>query len=328
MLSSPGAGSEGWRHDGFSQVAAGVRAPVPGRGGLRRVAAGAPLGIGLRLPGVRARRVLAARAQGPDPAVPGLPARDLGDRGHGDAPQPPAAEGLVRRRRAGGDAPERDVGPAAVAAAGPGQLRVGLAPAAEAAGGAGRPGPGALGRPGRGGRDQPALPRRGGSRPGLPFRGGGEPARPGRSHDGKLLVAGAVEIRGKGSGRTRLAVIGDYSAVALGGFVAGNVAAGSTVVSDGWSGYARLKDVKHEPTVVGDAPAHTVLPWIHRVFANAKRWALGVYHGLRPAHLQACLDEFVFRFNRRRTPHAAFDRLLGLSLTLEPATYQMLVGRS
>src|SRR3954468_20980442 len=117
MLSSPGAGPEGWRRDGFPQVAAGVRAPVPGRGRLRRVAARAPLGIGLRLPGVRPRRVLAARAQGPDPAVPGLPARDLGDRGHGDAPQPPAAEGLVHRRLAGGDAPERDVGAAAVAAA-------------------------------------------------------------------------------------------------------------------------------------------------------------------------------------------------------------------
>src|SRR5436305_4599115 len=63
MLSSPGAGSEGWRHDGSSQVAAGVRAPVPGRGGLRRVAAGAPLGRGLRLPGVRPRPLLAARAQ-------------------------------------------------------------------------------------------------------------------------------------------------------------------------------------------------------------------------------------------------------------------------
>src|SRR6059058_5736271 len=131
----------------------------------------------------------------------------------------------------------------------------------------------------------------------LPFRAGGEPARPARSHDGRLLVAGAVEIRGEGPGRTRLAVIGDYSAVALGAFVAGNVAEGSTVVSDGW-------------------------------FAYAERWALGVYHGLRPAHLQAYLDEFVFRFNRRRTPHAAFDRLLGLSLTLEPATYQMLVARS
>ena len=162
----------------------------------------------------------------------------------------------------------------------------------------------------------------------LPFRAGGEPAGPGRSHDGKLLLAGAVEIRGKGPGRVRLAVIEDYSAVALGAFVAAVIAIGSTVVSDGWPGYKKLKDVKHDPKVVGDAPAHTVLPWVHRVFANAKRWALGVYHGLREEHLQAYLDEFVFRFNRRRTPAAAFDRLLGLSLTLEPATYQMLIGRS
>ena len=49
----------------------------------------------------------------------------------------------------------------------------------------------------------------------LPFRGAGEPVRPGRSHDGKLLIAGAVEIKGKGPGRTRLAVIGDYSAVGI-----------------------------------------------------------------------------------------------------------------
>ena len=171
----------------------------------------------------------------------------------------------------------------------------------------------------------------------LPFRGGGEPARPGRSHDGKLLIAGAVEIRGKGPGRTRLAVIEDYSAASLGGFVAGNVAEGSTVVSDGWSGYAGLKDVKHDPKVVGDAPAHLVLPWIHRVFANAKRWALGVYHGLREKHLQAGpwpragepdpgLDEFVFRFNRRRTPQAAFSRLLGLAVTTGPHPYDALVA--
>ena len=143
----------------------------------------------------------------------------------------------------------------------------------------------------------------------LPFRAKGEPARPGRSRDGKLLVAGAVEIEGKGPGRVRLVVIEDYSAATLTTFVAGNVASGSTVVSDGWSGYAKLTDVKHEPTVIGDTPAHLVLPWVHRVFANAKRWALGVYHGLREEHLQAYLDEFVFRFNRRRTPQAP-DRSL------------------
>src|ERR671939_123340 len=162
----------------------------------------------------------------------------------------------------------------------------------------------------------------------LPFRPKGEPARPGRSHDGKLLVAGAVEIRGKGPGRVRLVVIEDYSAATLGAFVAGNVASGSTVVSDGRAGYAKLTDVKHEPTVIGDTPAHLILPWVHRVFANAKRWALGVYHGLREKHLQAYLDEFVFRFNRRHSPAAAFERLLGLAVALEPATYQMLTGRS
>src|SRR3954468_8887798 len=129
----------------------------------------------------------------------------------------------------------------------------------------------------------------------LPFRAGGEPVRPGRSHDGKLLIAGAVEIEGKGPGRVRLAVIGDYSAESLGGFVAGNVADGGTVVSDGWSGYRHLKEVKHDPEVIGETPAHLVLPWIHRVFANAKRWALGVYHGLRAEHLQAYLDELAFR---------------------------------
>ena len=161
----------------------------------------------------------------------------------------------------------------------------------------------------------------------LPFRTKDDPAEPGpgRSHDGKLLIAGAVEIRGGGPGRTRLAVIGDYSAASLGAFVAGNVADGSTVVSDGWSGYKKLKDVKHDPKIIGDTPAHAVLPWVHRVFANAKRWAMGVYHGLRAEHLQAYLDEFVFRFNRRRTPQAAFARLLGLAVAIGPHPYTAIV---
>ena len=100
------------------------------------------------------------------------------------------------------------------------------------------------------------------------------------------------------------------------------------MVSDGWSGYRHLKDVKHDPRVIGETPAHLVLPWVHRVFANAKRWALGVYHGLRRQHLQAYLDEFVFRVNRRRTPAAAFERLLGLAVTLQPAPYRMLISQS
>ena len=164
----------------------------------------------------------------------------------------------------------------------------------------------------------------------LPLRPKDAPpaAKPGRSGEGKLLIAGAVEIIGKGPGRTRLTVIGDYAAATLGGFVRDSIAAGSTVVSDGWSGYARLKEVRHDPKVVGPMAAHVVLPWIHRVFANAKRRALGVCHGLRAPHLQRYLDEFVFRFNRRRSPQAAFARLLGLAVTRDHASYHMLIGRT
>ncbi len=164
----------------------------------------------------------------------------------------------------------------------------------------------------------------------IPLRTKDDPITPqsGRSEQGKLLIAGAVEIHGRGPGRARLAVIRDYSAATLGGFVGGNVVAGSTVVSDGWSGYARLKAVKHDPKVVGPMAAHVLLPWIHRVFANAKRWALGVYHGLRAPHLQRYLDEFVFRFNRRRTPQAAFASLLGLAAQRDHASYHMLIHQT
>ena len=64
--------------------------------------------------------------------------------------------------------------------------------------------------------------------------------------------------------------------------------------------------------------AHLVLPWIHQVFSNLKGWARGVYHGLRAKHLQSYLDEFVFRFNRRRTRHAAFRSLFGIEPCARP----------
>jgi transposase-like protein len=148
---------------------------------------------------------------------------------------------------------------------------------------------------------------------------------PGRSHDGKLLIAGVVEITGNRPGRARLQPIADYSAESLNGFVAAAVAPRATVVSDGWSGYAKLKDVKHDAKVVGSAAAHVLLPWVHRLFANLKRWSLGVYHGLRRKHLQSYLDEFVFRFNRRSSPKAAFRSLLSIGAKISPITYDMLI---
>jgi len=57
--------------------------------------------------------------------------------------------------------------------------------------------------------------------------------------------------------------------------------------------------------------AHQKAPHIHQVFSNLKTWLTGTHHGVDPKHLQSYLDEYVFRFNRRKTPMAAFQTLLG-----------------
>ena len=149
---------------------------------------------------------------------------------------------------------------------------------------------------------------------------------PGRSHQSKLLIAGAVEILGQGPGRVRLASIDNFSAGSLHRFVKANVTPGATARTDAWPAYPGLPAAHHEPHVIGPMAAHILLPWIHRVFSNLKTWALGVYHGLRRKHLQSYLDEFAFRFNRRRTRHAAFRSLLAIGMRATPVTYMMLIS--
>jgi hypothetical protein len=143
----------------------------------------------------------------------------------------------------------------------------------------------------------------------------------GRSPQGKIFVAGAVELSPEGHPRRiRLAPIADFSAATLQPFVTATAAPGARVVTDGWSGYTGLADHTHDPKVVGKMAAHVVLKWTHRVFSNLKTWALGTFNGLRSQHLKRYLDEFVFRWNRRRHTAPAFDSLLGLGARLAPAT--------
>jgi transposase-like protein len=101
----------------------------------------------------------------------------------------------------------------------------------------------------------------------------------------------------------------------------------STILTDGFSSYQGMKDRQHLPKTVGAMAAHVLLPWVHRVFSNLKRLGMGVYHGFRRAHFQAYLDEFVFRWNRRRHYRSAFDTLLGIGLKTAPMDYWTLIGR-
>ena len=152
-----------------------------------------------------------------------------------------------------------------------------------------------------------------------------EGRRGGRQRGGsKAIVVAAVEIRGRGSGRIRLGVVEDVSGDSLVGFVEGAVAPGSVVYTDAWMGYVPLKTkgYDHRSRTQGAARnAATLLPRAHRVFSNLKTWLMGTHHGVGRKHLPHYLNEFVFRFNRRRIPMAAFQTLLGLGTVRASTPY-------
>ena len=123
----------------------------------------------------------------------------------------------------------------------------------------------------------------------------------------------------------RLAVVLDRSAESLCGFVESTVAPGSLIVTDDWSGYAGLGKRGYEHFAVAECGdpevAEQYLPIIHLVFANLKTWLIGIHHGVSHQHLQAYLNEFTFRFNRRFYPFNAFRSLLGIAGDTSAPTY-------
>jgi transposase-like protein len=156
--------------------------------------------------------------------------------------------------------------------------------------------------------------------------------RGGRQPDGKALVGVAVEVRGAGSGRVRLSALPDASGDSLGAFIGTSVTAGAIVHTDGWQGYAGLGKAGFDHRTHKQRARHPdhqfVLPRAHRALSNLKTWLQGTHRGVSPEHLQVYLDEFTFRHNRRRTPMAAFQTLLGLGTLHRPTTYHQITRRA
>ena len=141
------------------------------------------------------------------------------------------------------------------------------------------------------------------------FVGGPSPDGLGR-YENKQQVIVAAERKGAAIGRLRLACIPDTSRQSLLGFVQQNVAVGSTVTTDGNVAYRGLEQLgyRHQALVLlhqeKKAATH-LLPGVHLAASLLKRWLLGTHHGrIGETQFPYYLDEFTFRFNRRkaRTP--------------------------
>ena len=170
------------------------------------------------------------------------------------------------------------------------------------------------------------------------YIGGAEQGlRGGRARGKKVLVAIAIEVlQPRGFGRCRMQTLTDASARSLHAFIEDNVEPGAHVITDGWSGYRGIEELgyTHEARsqraakALGEDPGK-LLPGVHRAAALVKRWLLGTHQSsIDAAHLQSYLNEFVFRFNRRRSRSRGmvFYRVLQLAVAHEPVRYRSLVA--
>lgn len=146
--------------------------------------------------------------------------------------------------------------------------------------------------------------------------------RKAEGHKGVLQpLLAVVEVKGETAGRLRMAISPAKNTEQILAFLRKNVETETTVITDGNPAYKRITHFGFHHAVE-EEDVDYVLPVIHRVFSNFKTFLLGTHHGaVMHKHLQAYVNEFVFRFNRRNTPMAAFQTVLGIGSHVEGPTY-------
>ncbi len=126
----------------------------------------------------------------------------------------------------------------------------------------------------------------------------------------------------------KMYVVDDLKATTLSKVACSAIAPGTNVSTDLFRSYNQLsKDgYNHLPQEFNhkDNPDH--LKWLHTIISNAKAFIAGTYHGLGPKHLQSYLNEFCYRFNRRKFKGQLFNRLLNACVSTNTITYNELVN--
>jgi len=158
----------------------------------------------------------------------------------------------------------------------------------------------------------------------------GQKGRPRAGSTRKSLVVIAAEEDGEGIGRIRMRRIRQASGDELTAFVQEAIQPGSMVHTDGWNGYSGLTALgyRHKADFLKDDA--TLLPRVHRVASLLKRWLMGTHQGaVSHEHLDYYLDEYTFRFNRRKSTHRGklFYRLLQNAVAVDPVPYQKLIKK-
>ncbi len=162
------------------------------------------------------------------------------------------------------------------------------------------------------------------------YIGGKRTGPRGRGAEGKTPVAVLAGERASGGlSLAHMQVVESAGGHCLSQAALRSIEAGSTIKTDGLGVYRRLAGLgyDHEPRVLGGSKAHELLPQVHLVISNFKRWILDVFHGVSAKHLQSYLDEFCYRLNRRYARTYLFRRVLNRCARFTgPVTYAELTA--
>lgn len=101
---------------------------------------------------------------------------------------------------------------------------------------------------------------------------------------------------------------------AINGFIMENIELGSLMITDKYKGYNRILETGNQHETIPFDRNGNQYHYLHVVISNLKSFVMGTYHGLGSEYLQSYLDEFCYRFNRRKLHESLFDRLLKLTI--------------
>ena len=156
------------------------------------------------------------------------------------------------------------------------------------------------------------------------YLGGTKPGKRGRGAEGKVKVAVAVEVKDNGTGRIRFETIEDVTSKSLLNFIKKNVYKGSTIITDDWTAYKNVPKCGYKfrtQSMKKKMEKEDVLPNAHRAISLLKRWLIGTHQNYTSADkLQYYLDEFTFRYNRRKSKSRGllFYRIIEQSVIHSP----------
>ena len=154
--------------------------------------------------------------------------------------------------------------------------------------------------------------------------GGQEEGVRGRKNKKKKLVVVGIEKKGKGVSRLYARVIPKAGSLQLGGFMRDHISQEAKVTTDQWTGYAPLQKEFKNLSRIPSGKKGTNFPDLHRVIMNLKGWLRGMHHHVDD--LQAYLDEYCYRFNRRFMKGGIFDNLMLRMINCPPCPIKNISG--